>query len=135
MRKVVASVIIGVFLWIVLLFIHEEWRLPVNAAAFGPPPFNPFNLLVPARHARSDSTSNGHMREAVLRFVTPLPGDRVGRAHRDIRHRVWLSNRSQSPRRSTTHVLGTRQPESWSWAGPLTKVAEGLRLCGQQNRR
>ena len=47
MRKVVASVIIGVFLWIVLLFIHEEWRLPVNAAAFGPPPFNPFNLLVP----------------------------------------------------------------------------------------
>ena len=52
-----------------------------------------------ARHARSDSTRSGHMREASLAIRNTVPRDRVGRAHRDIRHRVWLSNRSQSLRR------------------------------------
>jgi hypothetical protein len=48
MWRFVASVVVGVFAWFVLLVIHEEWRLPVNAAAFGPPPFNPFNPWTPA---------------------------------------------------------------------------------------
>ena len=46
MRRMAASVVMGLFLWFVLMVIHEEWR--VDAAAFGPPPFNPFNLWTPA---------------------------------------------------------------------------------------
>lgn len=38
----------GLSLWVVLIFIHEEWRLPFNQEAFGPPPFDPFNLWTPA---------------------------------------------------------------------------------------
>ena len=48
MKKAVAAVVIGLFLWFILLVIHEEWRLPSYQAAFGPPPFNPFNLWTPA---------------------------------------------------------------------------------------
>jgi hypothetical protein len=45
--RIAASVVMGLFLWFVLLVIHEEWRLPVNTEAFGPPLFNPFPLWVP----------------------------------------------------------------------------------------
>ena len=47
-KRIAASVVMGLFLWVVLMFIHEEWRVPMNAAAFGPPPFNPFTLWTPA---------------------------------------------------------------------------------------
>lgn len=47
-RRIAASVVVGLFLWFVLLVIHEEWRLPSYQEAFGPPPFNPFNLWTPA---------------------------------------------------------------------------------------
>lgn len=46
-RRVAASVVMGLFVWVVLLFIHEEWRLPSYQVAFGPPPFNPFNWWTP----------------------------------------------------------------------------------------
>jgi hypothetical protein len=46
-KRIATSVVMGLFLWFVLMFIHEEWRLPMNAAVFGPPPFNPFRLSVP----------------------------------------------------------------------------------------
>jgi hypothetical protein len=46
-RRIVASVVMGLCLWFVLLVIHEEWRLPFYTEAFGPPPFNPFRFWVP----------------------------------------------------------------------------------------
>jgi len=46
-KRIAASVILGVPLWFVLLVIHEEWRLPINQEAFGPPPFDPFPFWVP----------------------------------------------------------------------------------------
>ena len=47
MKKAAASVIIGLFLWLVLMFIHEEWEQYYTGGLAGPPPFNPFNMVVP----------------------------------------------------------------------------------------
>lgn len=47
-KRIAASVVMGLFLWVVLLFIHEEWRLPSYQEAFGPPLFNPFDVWTPA---------------------------------------------------------------------------------------
>jgi hypothetical protein len=46
-KRIAASVVIGLLTWFVLMVFHEEWRLPINTEAFGPPPFNPFRPWVP----------------------------------------------------------------------------------------
>lgn len=44
MKKTVASVVIGAFLWFVLMFIHAEWSHYSEDGWPAPPPFDPFNV-------------------------------------------------------------------------------------------
>ena len=46
-KRIAASVVIGLFLWLVLMFIHEEWQQYYDGGLAGSPPFNPFNLWMP----------------------------------------------------------------------------------------
>ena len=45
-KRISASVVMGLFWWILLMVIREEWRLPYHQATFGPPPPNPDRLWV-----------------------------------------------------------------------------------------
>ena len=54
MRKAVAAVVIGVFLYLVLIVIHEEWRQHDKAGWTAPPPIQPGSSLG-SRHARRRS--------------------------------------------------------------------------------
>ena len=66
----------------------------------------------------------------VLRFVTPGPGDRVGRAHRDPGRHVWHSNRSESLRRGARPPTACGGNRSASWhpkaSGHRRRSAESL---------
>ena len=45
-KRITASVVMGLFLWIGLMVIRENWRLPYYQETFGPPPPNPDRLWV-----------------------------------------------------------------------------------------
>ena len=47
MWKIVASVIIGLFMWGFLFVVHEEWEQYYTCCGYPRPPFNPGNPLYP----------------------------------------------------------------------------------------